>query len=275
MPGERDPLYVLARRTLLDALEALQAHRNSIILVGAQAIYLHTGESDLAVAPFTSDADLALDPMLLATEPALEQAMLAADFLQQDQPGIWTSQRSHTTVDLLVPELLGGSGRRGARLDGHSQKAARKARGLEAAIIDHQQMPISSLEAGDPRQIETKVAGPAALLIAKLHKIAERQDDARRRHPKDALDVYRILQAISTKQLAESFTNLRTMELTTVITAQAIQHLHSLFCREAGIGLIMLEQAVGVLDDPEVVTASCLILAQDLFNSMQDSEPVS
>lgn len=39
MSGDADPIYVAARATLLDALQALEKHRASIILVGAQAIY--------------------------------------------------------------------------------------------------------------------------------------------------------------------------------------------------------------------------------------------
>ncbi len=62
MPGEPDPLYVRARRALLDAGEALDAHRDVIVLVGAQAIYLHTGDADLAVAEYTTDADFACHP---------------------------------------------------------------------------------------------------------------------------------------------------------------------------------------------------------------------
>jgi len=61
-----DELYVIARRVPLDALEALGPHRDATILVGAQAIYLHTGDADLAVAEYTTDADLALDPDLLS-----------------------------------------------------------------------------------------------------------------------------------------------------------------------------------------------------------------
>jgi hypothetical protein len=53
MPGEADPLYVGARRVLLDALTALQPHLESLVLVGAQAIYLHCGEADFAVSPYT------------------------------------------------------------------------------------------------------------------------------------------------------------------------------------------------------------------------------
>jgi hypothetical protein len=54
-----DPLYIAARRVLLDALNALNEHRGAVVLVGAQAIYLQADEADLdaSVAPFTADAD--------------------------------------------------------------------------------------------------------------------------------------------------------------------------------------------------------------------------
>ena len=45
MPGEPDPQYVRARCVLLDAADALAAHLDSVVLVGAQAVYLHTGEA--------------------------------------------------------------------------------------------------------------------------------------------------------------------------------------------------------------------------------------
>lgn len=37
--------YVLARRVLLDALDALGPQIEAVVLVGAQAVYLHTGRS--------------------------------------------------------------------------------------------------------------------------------------------------------------------------------------------------------------------------------------
>ena len=36
MPGEPDPRYIIARRTLLDVVEALEVQRPAIIVVGAQ-----------------------------------------------------------------------------------------------------------------------------------------------------------------------------------------------------------------------------------------------
>ena len=80
--SEPDELYVLARKVLLDALDALGPHRDAIVLVGAQAVYLRVGEADLAVAPFTTDGDLALDPAVLAEIPPLEKALRAAHGLR-------------------------------------------------------------------------------------------------------------------------------------------------------------------------------------------------
>ena len=61
MPGD-DNLIVEARAALLDAVIALDAHHDSIILIGAQAIYLRTGAASFALAEATKDSDLAIDP---------------------------------------------------------------------------------------------------------------------------------------------------------------------------------------------------------------------
>ena len=66
--SEFDPRYIAARRALLDALQALGDHRGSVILVGAQAVYLYAGElEEIAVAAFTEDADLVVDPAKACT----------------------------------------------------------------------------------------------------------------------------------------------------------------------------------------------------------------
>ena len=198
-----DEEYVKARRVLLDALDALQDHRDAIVLVGAQAVYQYTGATVFAGAEYTTDADLALDPSALGTEPELEQAMQSGGFVREpDQPGIWRSRVDNVEVDLMVPEALGGPGRRGARLKGHGKLAARKARGLEAALVDRAIIDIAALDPADPRSIRIAFAGPAALLVAKLHKIWERRDTPSRLEEKDAFDVYRLLQAVSTADLA-------------------------------------------------------------------------
>ncbi len=64
--------YVAARRALLDALDALAPHLDALVLVGAQAVYLHTGASQLAVAAYTTDADMAIAPDLISDTPLVE-----------------------------------------------------------------------------------------------------------------------------------------------------------------------------------------------------------
>ena len=70
-----EPLYVAARGVLLDALDALSEQREALILAGAQAIYVHTGAADLAVAEFTTDGDLVVNPEQLKPQPRLSEAM--------------------------------------------------------------------------------------------------------------------------------------------------------------------------------------------------------
>ena len=145
MSGAPDPLYVEARRVLLDAGEALAAHLDSIVLVGAQAIYLHTGDADLAVAEFTTDADLGINPRTLDDEPLIVSLLMASGFRERKnddgsvQPGGWLSA-SGMLLDLLVPEALAGRGRRSADLGAHGNRAARRAVGLEGCWVDNSSM---------------------------------------------------------------------------------------------------------------------------------------
>jgi hypothetical protein len=56
MTGDPEDLLVRARSALLDALLALADHRKSVIVIGAQAVYLHTGAAPIAVAEATRTA---------------------------------------------------------------------------------------------------------------------------------------------------------------------------------------------------------------------------
>ena len=103
------PEYVLARSVLLAALQALGPHLDVVILVGAQAVYLQTGDVELIVVPTTTDADLAIFPAKLLDEPLLEVALRGAGFELAADPGAWRG-RSGVAVDLMVPEALSGYG---------------------------------------------------------------------------------------------------------------------------------------------------------------------
>ncbi len=275
MPGAPEPLYVLARRVLLDAIEALGDQQQAVILVGAQAVYLHTGEADLAVADYTTDGDIAIDPSALRSEPKLEASLAAAGFTQDPQEvGRWLTTRQldvdpvTVKVDLLVPEAVGGPGRRAARIGEHGKRTARKARGLEAALLDSEPMEIGSLEEADDRRFDIKVAGPAALLVAKLHKIAERRDSPGRAEDKDALDALRILRAIPMETLATELRRLSGEELSAGVTEEAIGFLRDLFRKPTSPGSEMAARAASPLEDEDTIRESCAALASELLNTI-------
>ena len=152
---------VVARRVLLDALQARRAHRPALVVVGAQAVYLRTGSGDLAVAAYTFDGDLALDPTLLDDDPLLEQVMSDAGFsLMQrdghDEPGTWvTSRRAGREeiwfpVDLIVPEAFAPrGGRRSVQVGAHSKLAPRRTHGKE----------VTDGAVGRPRRLQGRFVG--------------------------------------------------------------------------------------------------------------------
>jgi hypothetical protein len=120
-------------------------------------------------------------------------------------PGSWLGPMG-IPVDLMIPARMSDpGGRRGGRVPPHSKRATRRASGLEAAIVDHAPAPIAALDSADRRSFTIHVAGPAALLVAKLHKLGERdQRDPDRLNDKDAHDVYRLLVAVDTQELSRT-----------------------------------------------------------------------
>lgn len=195
--------------------------------------------------------------------------MRAAGFRPDpQQPGVWTSS-SGVAIDLMVPEALAGPGRRGADLGLHGRLTARRARGLEGALVDRSSMTIASLEGGDPRAVDVRVAGPGALLVAKLHKIADRSADDRRRSDKDALDILRLLRGIPTLDLAARVRGLLKDEGSADVTGEALGHLERLFGTSAADGSQMAVRSAELLADPAEIAASCAALANNLLRALQ------
>lgn len=268
-------LVVAARSALLDAMEALDAHRDALILIGAQAIYLHTGDAPVALAEATKDSDVAVDPRVLADEPLLDAAMKQAGFspdLENPQPGSYFNSAG-VPVDLMVPEALAGGGSRGARsarIPPHPKRSARRAEGLEAAMIDHELMTISALDPADTRSIEMRVAGPSALLVAKLHKLGERQATPNRLNDKDAHDVYRLLVALPTDRFVAGMTDLLGNELAGGPTGQALDYAREMFATGGTeLGAEMAGRAEQLVGEPETVRAATLALMDDLLAELR------
>ena len=267
--------YVLARRVLLDALSALGPHSDAVVLVGAQAIYLHTGDSDLAVAPTTTDADIALTPDRLHDKPLLEDALQAAGFTAGPNPGSWWGT-SGISVDLMVPEALSGAGgRRGARLPIHGSRVAHRTAGLEPAIVDNEKRELTALEAVDGRVFTVRVAGSAALLVAKVIKVEERRSQPHRLSAKDGLDVLRILQAAETEPLARRLAELTADPLAGSTTRKAIQSLSDHGTDPDGPLATLAAQAVGILADPATITGSLTALVEDLLAIYNEDVSIS
>ena len=215
-----------------------------------------------------------LDPRVLSDEPHVEDAMRAAGFEldpANGQPGAWINPDG-IPVDLMVPDALGGVGRRGARVPPHSKHALRKATGLEAVVVDHRVMDVSALTADDPRVYTINVASPAALLVAKLHKLGDRQGHATRLEDKDAHDIYRLLTALPSEQ----FSSLRWLSsdaLAGDVTRRALRLLQRLFASGPdAVGSQMAGRAEEGIGDRDVVAASVAALAGDVLALLNEHD---
>ncbi|WP_299167442.1 GSU2403 family nucleotidyltransferase fold protein [uncultured Arthrobacter sp.] len=271
MPGDEN-LIVEARAALLDAAIALRAHSDSIILIGAQAVHLRTGAASFALAEATKDSDFAIDARNLGEDPRLEEAMKNAGFIinpTNRQPGAWMSPRG-IPVDLMIPEqLAGGTGRRSVLIPPHDKNSARRAAGLEASVVDHSPIAVDSLN-GDGRSVVIDVAGPAALLVAKMHKLGERVSTPDRLIDKDAHDCYRLLVATSTADMAATMRLLLNEEVAGETTRQALDYFRGLFADgPEALGSMMAGRAEEGVGDPGNVSAAVAFLAQDLLAAMK------
>lgn len=126
---------------------------------------------------------------------------------------------------------------------------------------------LTALSSDDARAFELRVAGPAALLVAKLHKIQERTG-TRRESDKDALDVLRLLRGTSTEELAGRYTRLRADSRSANVAEEAVNMLRRLFAERRGIGVAMTLRATERLADPQEIAASCVALAGDLLREL-------
>ena len=238
--------YIEARRVLLDALEALKDQLDAVVLVGAQAVYLRTTNRLPTYQPFTTDADIVLDPNRLSDRPALGAAMRGAGLVLTSEPGIWEARFKRAgfeeeivvPVDLIVPmHIASGAGRRSARLGAdHGKSTARKSEGLEGVLVEHSTIEIRAVDRADNRTVTVNVAGEAALVIAKLHKLGDRLDKPARLDAKDAGDVYRLFDVVASDDLAIRFRMLLADPRSTNATEKALVFGDRLFGGATSVG---------------------------------------
>jgi len=279
---QRSAEYVVARRVLLDALDALGPQCAAVVLAGAQAVYVRTGPSSLPIAEHTTDADLALDPAALSQAPTLGELMEAAGFELTKlhgapEPGIWQKPERigdvevKIPVDLIVPTgVAPPGGTRGARLGAHGKRAARKAAGLEAALVDNDIMRIGALDVADTRTALVHVAGLAALLIAKTHKLNDRLESGRtdRLDDKDAADVFRLIQRSRPEYVAGKLAELLGHPSAGPPTELAIARFLELFGSRAGTGIAMAARSLRAAMPELRVRSVCLAYSERLRASL-------
>lgn len=208
-----------------------------------------------------------MNPSALDDEPLLAQALLTAGFTLAVKPGTWA--RDDVQIDLMVPMALGGPGRRSARLGPHGTEVARKAKGLEAAIIDNSIITLTALDPSDTRSVDVAVAGLGALLVAKLHKLAEREPTPARWSPKDGLDVLRILQAADLVQLGVTLVALERHEVAGPVTGEARAFLRGLFGARDAHGSAMAVRASRGVEDADTIAGACETLAVRLLSAWE------
>lgn len=239
--------YIEARRVLLDVLSALREQLNAVVLVGAQAVYLRAADRLPTYQPFTTDADIVLDPSLLTDRPALGDVMRSTGFVLTAEPGIWEARFRRegfaddvvVPVDLIVPmHVAAGPGRRSARLGGeHGKHSARKSEGLEGALVDHGPVEISAIDPSDNRSVVVNVAGEAAMLVAKLHKLGDRLEKPERLDAKDAGDVYRLFDFIAPDDMVTRLLTLLADDRSAAATEKALAYGDILFGNSASTGV--------------------------------------
>jgi hypothetical protein len=176
----------------------------------------------LSVAPTTTDADVALAADRVADEPLLGGVLTNAGFVPGNNPGSWIG-KGDVAIDIMVPDALcPPGGTRGARLPVHGNRVARRTLGLEAAIVDNEPREIVAFAPTDGRRRMLRVAGPAALIVAKIIKINERRDNPRRLKPKDGPDVLRLLQLVDMKIISDCLRALLADPMAGDVTSKAL-----------------------------------------------------
>jgi hypothetical protein len=114
-----------------------------------------------------------------------------------------------------------------------------------------------------------EVAGPAALLVAKLHKLGERQNIPGRLLDKDAHDVYRLLVATETASLATTLHKLFEDDFSASATKVAMDFLEELFASGPdALGATMAGRAEEIFGNAATVSAAASILAADVLRAL-------
>ena len=143
-------------------------------------------------------------------------------------------------------------------------------RGLEGTLVSSRPLTVRALAGGDDRAYEINVAGPAALLVAKMHKLADRVDagDDRRLGNKDAFDIFRLLQAVDAAELIDEINLLAAAQVSAKVTAEAVARFRELFGTPTATGTQLVAEHVAGIENHDIIVASSVALSQELIETI-------
>lgn len=198
-----------SRRAIINVVDVLAVHAESLTLVGAHAVLLRTMDLDVPRMP-TGDGDLGVTPGLVGELPSIEALLADAGYEHRTtaRPGLWGREpyddpdgtRSYREkIDLLAPHGLSGTASRSKRgvpalQTTHGKLAVGNALGLELAAFNRSLMTITDF--ADARlSVEIFVAEIPALILAKGSKVGERLREPRKGpvRDKDLGDLWRLM----------------------------------------------------------------------------------
>lgn len=198
-----------SRRAIINVVDVLAVHAESLTLVGAHAVLLRTMQLDVPRMP-TGDGDLGVTPGLVGDLPSIEALLADAGYEHRTtaRPGLWGrvpydeadgTRSFREKIDLLAPRGLSGTASRTKRgvpalQPAHGKLAVGNAIGLELSAFNRSLVTITDF--ADPRLVaDLHVAEIPALILAKGSKIGERLREPRKGpvRDKDLGDLWRLM----------------------------------------------------------------------------------
>ncbi|MFC0114471.1 hypothetical protein [Kibdelosporangium aridum] len=113
------------------------------------------------------------------------------------------------------------------------------------------------------------MAGPAALIVSKVIKVAERRDQPHRLRPKDGLDVLRLLRAVDTASLAQRFGQLASNGLAGEVVEQTVRDLRELAAGPEDLLPVLAADAEIGLGDRDEIKMSMVALVDELLGAFE------
>ncbi len=113
------------------------------------------------------------------------------------------------------------------------------------------------------------VGGPAALLVAKVHKLGERLATPHRLIDKDAGDVFRLIEATPLREMTHLMQMLLADERSAAAATVAIGYVRQLFATPRSPGVQLAVQTFTIAADQLTVTITMTGYTQDLLAALQ------